>query len=71
MHLKFHLLKRGFTEESALALIPASFSPQALWGALNAMMKNGWVVSAVQAEMEDKMDDMMKRAYWVDIRMGM
>jgi hypothetical protein len=70
-HLKFHLLKRGVTEESTLALIRESFSPQALWEALNTRMKNGWVVSAVQAEMEDKMDDMMKRAYWVDIRMGM
>jgi hypothetical protein len=52
-HLKFHLLKRGITEENALALIRASFSPQALRDTLNATMKNGWVVSVVQAEMED------------------
>jgi hypothetical protein len=69
-HLKFHLLKRGITEESALALIQASFSPQALQDALNATMKNGRVVLAVQAELADKMDDMMKQAFWVGIRKG-
>jgi hypothetical protein len=54
-----------------LALIRVSFSPQALRDALNATMKNGRVVLAVQAEMEDKMDDVMKQASWVDIRKGM
>ncbi len=54
-----------------MALIRASFSPWALRDALNATMKNGQVVSVVQAEMEDGMDDMMKQTSWVDIRKGM
>ncbi len=54
-----------------MALIGTSFSPQALQDALNATMKKGWVVLAVQAEMEEEMDDMMKQASWVDIRKGM
>jgi hypothetical protein len=32
-------------------------------------MKNGKVVLAAQAEMEDELDEMCKRASWVDITM--
>ncbi len=52
-------------------LIWASFSPQALRDALNTTMKNGQEFLVVQVELEDKMDDMMKQASWVDIRKGM
>jgi hypothetical protein len=34
-------------------------------------MKNGRVVLAVQAELSDDMEDMMKRACWVDITKSM
>jgi hypothetical protein len=34
-------------------------------------MKNGKVVSADQAEMDDELDKMCKKASWVDITMGM
>jgi hypothetical protein len=34
-------------------------------------MKDGKVVSALQAEFNDDMEDMMKRACWVDIMKGM
>jgi hypothetical protein len=70
-HLKFHLLKRGVTEESALKLIWASCIPQAFREAINANMKDGKVVLAVQAELNDDMEEMMKRACWVDITKGM
>jgi hypothetical protein len=66
-HLKFHLLKHGITEESALKLIRASCTPQAFCDAINPTMKDGRVVLAVQAELDDDMEDMMKRACWVDI----
>jgi hypothetical protein len=51
--LQYHLLKCGITDKSALSLIKASFSPQAFCDALSATMKQGKVVSASQAEMED------------------
>jgi hypothetical protein len=55
-------LKRGVTEDSALALIRASFSQQALRDAINTMMKDGKVVSATQAEFDNKLDNMMRKA---------
>jgi hypothetical protein len=70
-HLRFHLMKRGVTDESALALIRASFSQQALWDAINATLKDGKVVSATQAEFDEELDDMMCKALWVDITKGM
>ena len=70
-HLKFHLLKRGVTEEIALRLIRTSCTTQALHDAISATMKDGKVVLAAQAEMDDKLDKMCKRASWVDITMGM
>jgi hypothetical protein len=69
--LKFHLLKQGVTEESALKLIRASCSPQAFCDAINANMKDGKVISAMQAELDDNMEDTMKRTCWVDIMKGM
>ncbi len=71
VHLCFHLLKRGVTEDSALALIRASFSQQALRDAINTMMKDGKVVSATQAEFDNKLDNMMCKATWMDITKGM
>jgi hypothetical protein len=70
-HLKFHLLKRGVTEESALKLIRASCSTQSLHDAISATFKDGKVVSAAQAELDDKLEEMQKRASWVDITVGM
>jgi hypothetical protein len=70
-HLRFHLLKRGVTEASALSLIRASFSQQALRDAINVTMKEGKVVSATEAEFDDELDDMMRKATWVDITKGM
>ncbi len=46
-HFCFHLMKRGVTDESTLALIQASFSQQALRDSINATMKDGKVVSAI------------------------
>jgi hypothetical protein len=34
-------------------------------------MKDGKVILVVQAELDDDMEDMMKRACWVDISKGM
>jgi hypothetical protein len=70
-HLKFHLLKQGVMEESAFKLIRASCSPQAFCNAINANMKDGKVILAMQAELDDNMEDTMKRACWVDITKGM
>jgi hypothetical protein len=70
-HLCFHLLKRVVTEDSALALIHASFSQQALRDAINVRMKDGKVVSATQPEFDDELDNMMRKATWVDITKGM
>ncbi len=52
-------------------MIKASFSPQAFSDALSATIKQGRVVSALQAEMEDKMEAIVKNTPWVDITMGM
>jgi hypothetical protein len=70
-HLKFHLLKQGVTEESALKLKRASCSPQAFHNAINANMKDGKVILAMQAELDDDMEDTMKRTCWVNITKGM
>ncbi len=59
-YLKFHLLKHGVTEDSALNLIRASCTPQAFRNAINASMKDGKVTLAGQAELDDDMEDMMK-----------
>jgi hypothetical protein len=45
--------------------------PQAFLDALSATIKQGGVVSASQAEMEDKMEAIVKNTPWVDITMGM
>ena len=70
-HLRFHLLKRGVTNDSALNLIRRSFTPQAFRDALQATFKDGKVVSADQAEMQDEMEDAKRNAPWVDITQGM
>jgi hypothetical protein len=64
-------MKRGVTDESALALICASFSQQAFRDAINTTLKDGKVVSATQAEFDEELDDMMRKASWVDITKGM
>jgi hypothetical protein len=58
-------------DKSTLSLIKASFSPQAFRVALSATMKQGKVVSASQAEMEDEMEAIDKNTTWVDITMDM
>jgi hypothetical protein len=70
-HFRFHLMKRGVTDDSALALIRASFSQQVLRDAINATIKDGKVVSATQAKFDDELDNMMRKAMWVDITKGM
>ena len=70
-HLKFPLLKRRVMEDSALKLIWASCSPQTFCNTINANMKDGKVVLAVQAKLDNDMEDMMKRACWVDMTKGM
>ncbi len=69
--LQYHLLKRGIMDKSVLAMIKTSFSPQAFRAALSATIKQGRVVSASQAEMEDKMEAIVKNRPWVNITMGM
>jgi hypothetical protein len=58
--LGYHLLKRGVMDKSSLAMIKASFSPQAFRDALSSTIKQGRVVSALQEEMEDKMEAIVK-----------
>ncbi len=70
-HLRFHLLKRGVTNNSALNLIRKSFTPQAFRDALQATFKDGKVMSAAQAEMQDELEDAKRNAPWVDITQGM
>jgi hypothetical protein len=70
-HLRYHHLKRGVTNYSALNLIRRSFTPQAFWDALQATFKDGKVVSAAQAEMQDELEDVKRNAPWVDITQGM
>jgi hypothetical protein len=69
--LPYHLLKRGVTDKSALAMMKASFSPQAFYFALSATIKQGRVISALQVEMEDEMEGIVKNTPWVNITMGM
>jgi hypothetical protein len=66
-----HFLKRGIADKSALAMIKASFSPQAFRDALSTTVKQGRVVSALQVEMEDKMEAIVKNTPWINIMMGM
>ena len=66
-YLKFHLLEWGVMEESAMKLIRASCTTQALRDAINTTMKDGKVMLAAQAEMDNNIDEMLKRACWVDI----
>ncbi len=54
-YLKFHLLKYGVTDDSALNLIRAICTPQAFRNAINASMKDGKVILAGQAELNDDM----------------
>jgi hypothetical protein len=70
-HLHFNLLKRGVTNDSALNLIRRSFTPQAFWDALQATFKDGKVVLAAQAEMQDELEDAKGNGPWVDITQGM
>ncbi len=70
-HLKFHLLKRGVTEESALKLIRASCSTQSLHDAISSTFKDGKVVSVAQADLDNELEEMQKQASWVDIMVGM
>jgi len=70
-HLQFHLLKQGVMNDSALNLIRRSFTPQALRDALQATFKDGKVMSAAQAEMQDELEDAKRNAPCVDITQGM
>jgi hypothetical protein len=69
--LGYHLHKRCVTDKSALAMIESSFSSQAFHDTLSATIKQGRVVSALQAETEDKMEAIVKNTPWVNIMMGM
>jgi hypothetical protein len=70
-HLRFHLLKWGVTNDSALALIRKSFTPQVLRDTIQAMFKGGKVVLSTQAEMQEEFEDAQCNAPWVDITRGM
>ncbi len=70
-HLKFHLLKQGVTEATALKLARASCSVQTFHDACTSTYKDGKVVSAAQAKMDDELEEMQRRARWVDITVGM
>jgi hypothetical protein len=52
-------------------MIKASFSPQAFCDTLSATIKQGRVVSALQAKIENEMEVIVKNTPWVNIRMGM
>jgi hypothetical protein len=58
-------------EESALKLIRASCNTQSLHDAISSTFKDRKFVSAVQAELDDKLEEMQKQASWVDITVGM
>jgi hypothetical protein len=58
--LQYHHLKQGVTDKSALSLIKASLSPQAFCDVLSVTMKQGRVVSALQADMKDEMEAIVK-----------
>jgi hypothetical protein len=64
-------MKRGVTGKSALALIQASFSQQVLRDAINTTMKDGKVISAIQAKFDKELDNMMRKTMWGDIIKGM
>ena len=49
----------------------ASCSTQSLHEAITLSYKDGKIVSAAQAEMDDKLEEMAKHASWVDITVGM
>jgi hypothetical protein len=51
-------------------MIKASFSPQAFRDALSTAIKQGRVVSGLQAETEDEMEAIVNNMPWVDITMG-
>ncbi len=51
LRTRFHLLKRGVTNDSALNLIRRSFTPQAFRDALQATFKDRKVVLVAHAEM--------------------
>jgi hypothetical protein len=70
-HLRFNLPKQGITKDSALKLICTSCTPQAFRNAINATMKDVKVNLAVQAELDNNMDDMMKQVCWIEIIKGM
>ncbi len=54
-----------------MKLISASCTTQVLRDTINTTMEDRKVMPAAQAEMEDNMDEMLKRACWVDITKGM
>jgi hypothetical protein len=58
-HLKFHLLKRGVTEQTALKLTRVSCSVQSFHDACTLTYKDGKVVLAAQAEMDDDLEEML------------
>jgi hypothetical protein len=64
-------LKWGVMEESALKLVRASCSTHSLHDAITSTYKGGKIVSAAQAEMDNKLEEMAKHASWVDITVGM
>jgi hypothetical protein len=57
--------------DSALELIRKRFTPQALRDAIQATYKDGKVVSATQAKIEDEFEDAKGYVPWVDITHGM
>ena len=60
--MKFHLLKRGITEDSALKLVRASCGTQSHHKAITLTYKDGKIVSVAQAEMEDELEETAKLA---------
>ncbi len=64
-------LKRGVTVATTLKLVRASCSVQTFHKACTSTYKGGKVVLAAQAEMDDTLEEMQKRASWVDITAGM
>ena len=63
-HLRFHLLKRGVTNDSALNLIRRSFTPQAFRDALQATdaMIQQWVDANGSNNIPANLADLAKRA---------
>ncbi len=71
VHLRFHLLKQGVTNDGALTLSRKSFTPQALRDAIQATFKCGKVVLSTQAKMQEEVEDAQRHALWFDITQGM